>query len=261
MMLTGLADALRSGGLSVKELEGWKTRGHGPMTDVLGVTCHHTASGRGTGVTLGLSTVQHGRTDPPLAGPLAHLYLNREGVFYIVAAGLCYHAGESSSPRFTNEHRIGIEALAAGDGWSGDWPAAQMTAYARGCRVLAEHYGFGVSEVRGHKETCAPPGRKTDPSFSMPDFRRRVGAVTLHATTVPKEPDMQLSDPVELGDAAARAMSAAPGAVPHQSGQAVDVEFLLLWGGPGLARVQTAIAGLEERLAKLEADAGPKPTT
>lgn len=257
MMLTGLADVLRSAHLAVEELDGWKARGHGPMTDVLGVTCHHTASGRGTGVTLGLGTVQHGRLG--LDGPLAHLYLNRQGTFYVVAAGLCYHAGQSSSPRFTNEHRIGIEALAAGDGWSQDWPEVQVAAYARGCRVLAEHYGFAVAEVRGHKETCAPPGRKSDPSFSMPDFRRRVAAETLHAATAPKETEMQLSDPVELTDAAARAMSAAPGAGQHQPGELVDVEFLLLWGGPGLARVQSAIAALEARVAKLEA-AVTKPT-
>jgi hypothetical protein len=184
MMLTDLADALRRYDLHVVERPGWKTRGHGPMVDVKGVTCHHTASGRHTGPTLGLSTVQDGRGlnlpkgDPSrLDGPLSHLYLNRAGTFYVVAAGLCWHAGVSLKPAYTNSHRIGIEALAAGDGWSQDWPKVQMDAYARGCAALAAHYRFPVSEIRGHKETAAPLGRKVDPSFNMSDFRKRAGRI------------------------------------------------------------------------------------
>lgn len=200
-MLTGMVDALRSAGLPVVETPGWRGRGHGPMADVRGVTCHHTASGRGTGTTLGLSTVRDGRPDLP--GPLAQLYLNRAGVFYVIAAGLCYHAGASQRPDQTNAHRIGIEALAAGDGWELDWPRVQMDAYARGCRALADHYGFPISEVRGHKETCSPAGRKTDPTFDMSAFRRTVGA-NLQATR--EDDDMNPSDKVKLTDADALAI-------------------------------------------------------
>lgn len=186
-MLTDLAAVLRGAGCNVLELDGWKTRGHGPMTSVDGVTCHHTASGRGTGATLGLSTIRDGRQDLP--GPLAQLYLNRAGTYYVVAAGLCYHAGVSQRPTYTNGRRIGIEALAAGDGWAQDWPPAQMFAYVRGCRALAEHYRFPISEVLGHKETCSPEGRKTDPSFDMRGFREGVATVNLRkdADMTPEE--------------------------------------------------------------------------
>jgi len=177
MMLTGLADALRAGGLDVVEVDGWRERGHGPMADVLGVTCHH------TGGLNDLGTIVHGRSD--LAGPLAHLFLDREGVFHVVAAGLCWHAGVSRKPAYTNSHRIGIEAEALGTGAAGDWPDAQMDAYRLGCKVLAGHYGFGIDQVLGHKETCAPPGRKTDPSFDMAAFRRQITAL---------EDDMPLTD-------------------------------------------------------------------
>jgi N-acetylmuramoyl-L-alanine amidase-like protein len=178
MMLKTLDDVLRSAGLNVVEVDGWRDRGHGEMSSVDGVTCHHTASGRGTGTTLGLSTVVQGR--PRLDGPLAHLYLNRAGTFYVVAAGLCYHAGVSRKNTYTNPHRIGIEALAAGDGWNQDWPEAQLTAYARGCAALAHAYRFDVDEVLGHKETCEPVGRKVDPfGFSMSSFRGMVRAVDL----------------------------------------------------------------------------------
>lgn len=211
MMLTGLADVLRQAGLNVVELDGWKTRGHGQMVDVRGVTCHHTASGRGTGKTLGLSTIRDGR--PGLPGPLAHLYLNREGTFYVVAAGLCYHAGVSRETGQTNSHRIGIEALAAGDGWSQDWPVVQVGAYQLGCRALADHYGFSVSQVLGHKETCAPAGRKIDPTLDMDGFRDGVR----NATT--QEDDVNLDDKINYTDSAEKRLKRGSD----------SVEFVLQW--------------------------------
>lgn len=178
MMLTDLADVLRAAGLTVVEESGWRTRGHGAMTDVLGSTCHHTAPGiRSLKPRLSLGVVKDGRPDLP--GPLAHLYLDRDGTYHVVAAGRCYHAGESIRPEYTNSHRIGTEAEAAGDGWSEDWPDVQMDAYARGQKALSQHYRFPVSEILGHKETCAPKGRKSDPSFNMDAFRSRVAAVDL----------------------------------------------------------------------------------
>lgn len=213
MMLTGLAECLSNFGLDVVEIAGWQTRAttddHGrkeDMTSVDGVTCHHTGSGRGLGVTLGLATVVHGRAD--LEGPLAHLYLNREGTFYVVAAGRCNHAGESLKTTYTNSHRIGIEALAAGDGWSMDWPDVQMEAYAQGCKALSDHYHFPLSEVLGHKETCSPPGRKIDPSFNMTEFRHRVAhSVEMEAITMDWSDKRKLTD----ADAAAYGGDSQPG--------------------------------------------------
>jgi hypothetical protein len=172
MMLTGMADALRGAGLKVVEQSGWKTRGHGSMTNVHGLTVHHTASGRSARPKLGLDTVEDGR--PGLDGPLAHLYLDVDGTWYVVAAGLCYHAGVSLKEDYENDHRIGVECHAAGDGWSEDWPEVQMESLALGAKALADHYDFGVEDILGHKETCSPRGRKVDPSFSMNEFRDMV---------------------------------------------------------------------------------------
>jgi hypothetical protein len=188
-MLTELAHVLRAAGLTVVEEPGWRQRGHGPMTNVLGVTCHHTANGGAAGLEPSRAVIRDGR--PGLSGPLAHLLLRKDGVYRVIAAGLCYHAGVSRSAGYTNSHRIGIEAEAKGvPGTSGDWPDAQMAAYRLGCKALMKHYGFGLSQVLGHKETCAPAGRKSDPSFDMDDFRE----ATRRATAADLEDDMEWDD-------------------------------------------------------------------
>lgn len=169
MWLTDLATVARSTGYPVVELSGWRTRGHGPMVDVRTVICHHTA-GASTGNYPSLNVVKNGR--PGLDGPLAQYGLGRDGTIYVIAAGLCWHAGVSRDPSYTNSHAIGIEAENTGTGQA--WPAVQMDAYAALCRALCAHYRLPVSRVLGHKETCAPKGRKSDPSFDMDAFRARV---------------------------------------------------------------------------------------
>jgi hypothetical protein len=181
MWLTDLADVARSTGLPVIEVPGWRTRGHAPMTDVRTIICHHTA-GPATGNYPSLGVVRDGRSDLP--GPLAQLGLARDGTVYVIAAGLCYHAGESRDPSYTNSHSIGIEAEATG---ITSWPAAQMDAYARLVRALADHYHVPLARVLGHKETCAPVGRKSDPNFDMGSFRARVTAIQEDDMPDPKD--------------------------------------------------------------------------
>lgn len=170
MMLTSLADIARSAGLRVVEQPGWKTRGHGQMSGVRSVVCHHTAGPR-TGSAPSLGVVQNGRSD--LAGPLAHYVLGRDGTVYVVAAGLCWHAGAVLNNNWSNNYAIGIEAEATG---VDDWPDEQIDAYARLCHALREAFGLPVSAVLGHKEVCSPRGRKSDPNFDMDEFRARVAA-------------------------------------------------------------------------------------
>lgn len=170
MMLTDLADACRKSGLKVVEVDGWKGRGHGPMSSVDTIACHHTAtSAKAAGNYPSLGIVRDGRSDLP--GPLAQLGLGRDGTVYVIAAGVCYHAGATFEKRQDNWHAIGIEA--EHDGLS-PWPAAQQNAYIRLCAALCEHYGLAADRVLGHKEIATPLGRKVDPNFDMPAFRRDV---------------------------------------------------------------------------------------
>ena len=173
-MLTDLAEACRKSGLKVVEVDGWRTRGHGPMTDVQTIACHHTATSRAaSGDYPSLGIVRDGRSDLP--GPLAQLGLGRSGTVYVIAAGVAYHAGETWSSSQNNWNAIGIEAEA--DGVS-SWDPAQVDAYARLCHALIEHYGLSVARVQGHKEIAKPAGRKIDPNFDMAAFRGRVSIVS-----------------------------------------------------------------------------------
>lgn len=173
LMVTNLADILRKAGLNVTEVDGWKTRAHGPLTAVRGIVCHHTA-GPATGDYPSLPIVRDGRPDLP--GPLAQLGLGRSGTWFTIAAGLSYHAGVVLDPAiFSNQYAIGVEAegtgLPATDSGHIYWPEVQWQSYVRGVRALKEAFNVPTEHVQGHKEVCSPPGRKIDPNFSMKEFR------------------------------------------------------------------------------------------
>ena len=171
-MLTDLATAARKSGLNVVEVSGWRTRGHGQMGDVRTIVAHHTAtSAAAPGNYPSMRIVRDGRSDLP--GPLAQLGLGRDGTVYVIAAGLAYHAGKVRDDDYSNAHAIGIEAEHPG---VGAWSNRQYDAYVRLCAALAKHYDVPVSRVLGHKEVCAPVGRKSDPNFPMAAFREAVAA-------------------------------------------------------------------------------------
>lgn len=171
--MTWLADALRRGGLPVREIPGWKTRGHGAMNDqIAGVLAHHTA-GPATGLYPSEGVVVNGR--PGLAGPLANLGLDRAGTWIVVAAGQAWHAGTGSLPwcpaNQGNSRLIGVEAESVGT--RDDWTPAQREAYPRGVAALLSWLRLPATRVAGHKEWA--PGRKVDPAFiDMNAFRADV---------------------------------------------------------------------------------------
>ncbi len=171
-MLTWMASELRAAGLSVREIPGWQTRGHGAMGDIAGVLAHHTA-GPAKGLLPSENVLVNGR--PGLAGPLCNLALDRAGTWVVVAAGQGYHAGTGSAPFCPagqgNSRLIGVEAESTGTtAPNGDWTAAQRESYPRGVAALLRHLGLPASRVIGHKEWA--PSRKIDPAFwDMSSFR------------------------------------------------------------------------------------------
>jgi len=173
IMLTDLADILRNAGLTVIEVDGWKTRGHNQMNPVKSILVHHTA-GPATGEYPSLKIVRDGR--PDLSGPLSQLGLGRSGTWYVIAAGLSYHAGKTIDDLvFGNANAIGIEAEGTGvpssDSGHAYWPEIQWESYVRGVQALQAAYSVPTTRVLGHKEAAFPAGRKVDPNFSMDEFR------------------------------------------------------------------------------------------
>lgn len=133
--LNNLADVLRARGLKVAEVAGWQGRGYkGQMlADFRGVLWHHTATAGARNPANGnmptLNVLTHGHEN--LAGPLSQLGLGRDGTVYVVAGGLCNHAGTGSAPGIPvnagNWYMLGIEMESSGESpW--DWTAAQLAA-------------------------------------------------------------------------------------------------------------------------------------
>lgn len=190
MMLTWLADTLTQAGLVVVPYDGWETRTtRAGGLEVRGIVCHHTATGPTTSNTAVARLLANGRSD--LKGPLAQLGLDRDGHYWLIAAG---RANGNGYGTWGNDS-INIEAF--NDGVGEPWPAVQVDAYERGCAALAHRCGLSIAEVRGHKET--DPHRKVDPrGIDMDLFRAHVAA---HLN--PPEDDMirivNLTDPDNPG--------------------------------------------------------------
>jgi hypothetical protein len=192
--LTWLTTVLKNAGLKVAPQPGWMNRGHGNMGTVKGVMCHHTV-GPLKGNMPSLKVLISGR--PGLSGPLAQLGLGRDGTYYIVAAGRCYHAGQGKWKKKStgeiittgNSSFIGIEAENTGIGNSNDprydpWPAVQLDAYRRGVAAILKHIGQTEEMCCGHKEWRP----KIDPhTIDMGDFRKEVAAI-MAGTAPPPQP-------------------------------------------------------------------------
>lgn len=194
--LVWLPEVLRKAGLKVANVEGWEARGHGDVGRTLGVLCHHTAGPRhGNMPSLGVLT--NGRSDLP--GPLAQLGLGRDGTYYVVAAGRCYHAGvgEWNGVRDGNTHFIGIEAENTGGTNDSPWPPVQVDALQRGVAAILRYVGRGAADCAGHKEYALPRGRKPDPTLDMDVVRAAVHTMVIGAA--PPAPLIPAMEPSENG--------------------------------------------------------------
>ena len=190
-----LAQVLRAEGLDVVEVDGWETRATRPGFDPAGIVCHHTATGPNWQDGHVAALLREGRRD--LAGPLSQMGLERDGTFVVIAAGRCNHNGGGpdghggvTNPLWGNDS-FGIEAYNDGQGES--WPKVQLDAYLRGCAAICRRMGWGVSQIKGHKET--DPTRKIDPAgIDMDRFR---ASVQILLTPKPTPNPIPIPQPVQ----------------------------------------------------------------
>lgn len=234
--LVWLPDVLLAAGLKVALVDGWESRGRRDVGRTLGVLCHHTA-GVKEGNMPSLDTLIHGR--PDLAGPLAQLGLGRDGTYYVIAAGLCNHAGPGSWEGIStgNTNFIGIEAENTGEADDSPWPAVQLDAYQRGVAAILQHEGLGADRCAGHKEYAQ--GRKIDPSIDMEAFRKAVGAIL--AGTAPKLTPIPAAEPPSTPGAAPGRATLRRGARTDQVRrlqQALDLTVDGIFGGRTEAAVR-----------------------
>lgn len=174
---TWLADVLRDAGLRISPVPGWETRGydgHG-LSGIVGTVHHHTAGpGPERGNMPSLRTLLVGTTVPP---PLANIGTGRDGTIYVVAAGLCNHAGRSAWAG-----RTGLNAWYLGNeyensGHTDDVPTeAQIDAGARAAAAVMHflHLSNVVDANPFHKECAVPHGRKPDAWWNADDVRARI---------------------------------------------------------------------------------------
>jgi N-acetyl-anhydromuramyl-L-alanine amidase AmpD len=186
-MLTWLADVLRAEGCRVKEEDGWKQRQRptGGELRPVGIINHHSA-GRAD-----LGTVIKGRppSDPhPLPGPLANLYVAKDGTVHVVAAGTANHAGAGAREVFDRAKRdqaprgdakalgledqeaigssswVGIEVENLGNG-KDPYPNVQIQALVLANAAICRHQKWTAARCVHHREWTR---RKIDMSHRGP---------------------------------------------------------------------------------------------
>jgi hypothetical protein len=172
MRIDWAARVLTEANLTVVTEDGWEARGGEFTSSPLGIILHHDVSDAGD-VPAHPTLIIHGRGGKnPLAGPLSQWYLNRRGVWHVVASGKANHAGPGhyNGIHGGNSHLLGIEA--ANNGTTEPWPAEQIASYAKGVAAILCKLAAPSLMAIGHKEWA--PRRKIDPSFDVDEFRARV---------------------------------------------------------------------------------------
>ncbi len=186
---------LRSYGVEVREMPGWRTRGFRFPSVPVHIFDHHDASSRKSGEWGALGLILDG-TPRGIPGPLSNFQVARclDNVpkVAIVAAGYSYHAGSGGpygSMAKNNANPVTYGTEKANDGIGEPYTeAANYAANALFHAAAVESGRVPESFPVGHKEWA--PGRKSDPLYSMTDRRRQVGTFTPKGDDLPTPSDV-----------------------------------------------------------------------
>lgn len=154
MRAVWLPNVLKLAGLEVKTYDGWETRSNGDFQNLRAVVWHHDASPRGNSPGVPAYMIRNYRE----AG--AQCWVDRAGVWHIIASGVAYHAGKVLPGKPSNWDSIGVET----DHTTGeDWPSQHLDSLRRGTAAILRHLGRTEQDLEFHKTICSPVGRKVDP--------------------------------------------------------------------------------------------------
>lgn len=181
---TFLPEVLKAEGLTVREIDGWRERGHGDFGEIWGIVCHHTGSNNATAESIAFH---------PSLGLASQIHLAQDGTVTLCGVGIAWHAGQGSYPGLpannANSLTIGIEAANDGGGSPGrphrsSWPDAQYDAYVKTVAAILRFLGHDSSRAISHKEWAGAAQGKWDPgAIDMNIFRADVQArINLGAT-------------------------------------------------------------------------------
>jgi hypothetical protein len=208
-VLGDLADVLRRAGLRVREVDGWQQRQRGGtgyrQSDPIGIIVHHTASSSGWDGERDVNLI----TFDCDVRPMANLYLDRRGQWWVLAGGATNTNGAGGPwgpiPKDSaNSRVIGIEA--GNNGVGEPWPEVMQDSYVNGVAALAEAYRIEAGNILSHQEWA--PTRKIDPagpsrfgsingshSWDMDRFRAAVNAARGGTGPVKPNPTKQTTPP------------------------------------------------------------------
>jgi len=189
---------LRDADLPVHEVSGWRTRGrpasgnpsdpaYPAATKFAGIGLHHTAGHNDLDIVVG------GR--PGIPGPLANLYVARDGRVHVVAAGRANHFGPGAREVYQRTLRdraplgdaatlglrdsivgngvyVGIEVENLGTA-ADPYPRVQIDHLERACAAICERQHWTASRCVQHREWTR---RKVDMSYRGP-LRQAVAAL------------------------------------------------------------------------------------
>ena len=194
-----LVDVLRGAGVQVVVEGDWLNRMRPGSFDPIGVLWHHTAAtSSASNPHPALNICINGRSD--LAGPLCQALVDYNGVFHVISAGRCNHAGASG----------GSGPIPAGDGntlmigWEIDYngvnqemTAAQYNASIAATAAVLTRLGRDTSYARGHRETST--SGKIDPSFIDLNVMRADVAAKMSAAETPRRGPPSWTTPPPAG--------------------------------------------------------------
>lgn len=195
MLITDYPDIIRGEGLGVTVTPGFAGRSHGDIKrNPPYIVWHHDASPPGpTPGVLGWMTSNWDNAS-------ANIWIDYNGRWYFVGAGVSYHAGATLPGMPTNQTSIGIET---------DYTVGEKISWnlydslRRGTAAIFRAKNQSVSDLHFHKTICKPVGRKSDP-WGMDLFTERAAVAKLMAGAHPVLPLPDQTAPAGPGGASGR---------------------------------------------------------